>query len=192
MPVNEKTLDADLNDDGIVNFVDYAILLENWGKSIPLTDLTHYEYEANGLRVTSDVWYDPDLNMNVFDYKVFNDSGDTIFNLIFPGEQWVDGGGVHQVWEREVTDDFIRFYDGYIDNNRSEEFIAGSSLIDTWGIGPAKFESDAGNTFYVDTLIPMKKVLLEGDITGDDKVNIDDLIIMCNQWLSTEKWYAPQ
>jgi hypothetical protein len=191
VPVNEKTLSADLNDDGIVNGVDYAILVRNWMKRTN-TDLTSYEQEVNGLKVCSYVVYDPSLNMNIFDYLAYNNSGDTFFNNIFFGEQWVDGGGVHQLWEREVTEDFIRFYGNLLNPTKNEEFIAGSSLIDTWGIGPAKFESDAGNTFYVDVLIPLKPIYPEGDINKDGSVDWIDLSELCNQWFNSEGWYTPK
>ena len=198
-----KTLSADLNNDGIVNLVDFAVMGNQMGMrgSDGVVD-THYSETVNGIKVVSDVFYDPDLDWNVFDYKVYNNSGDTLFQVKFSGEDWQAGYGQNQPWQTELfnspisNEDFIRFYDNNIADSGQEEFITGSSLTDRWGIREMEFKSLEGSTFYLKGLAPMEPVKLIGDINnngkGDGVVDVLDLGELCTQWLSEEIWHQNQ
>ena len=126
------------------------------------TTLTHYEDTDAGLTVVSDVSYDGINGWNIFNYNVTNQSGDTLFQAVFTGQDWVGGGGINQTWSVDIASstpadplvDYIRFYGSFLHSNMNEEFIAGSSWIDSWAIGTAEFKSEQANTFTVQVLKP--------------------------------------
>jgi hypothetical protein len=126
--------------------------------------ITHYEDtldlgEGLSLRVVSDVSYDPYEDLNIFDYQIFNNSGDTIIEAKYTGEDWVFGHGENLIWNTEIFDspnlneDFIRFYGNSLLNGNNEEFLTGSRQRDTWGIRQAEFKGHNG-IYTLDVLTP--------------------------------------
>lgn len=130
------------------------------GATLVDPSVTHYEDTQNGITVISDVEYDADLGWNIFDYKIQNNSGDTLYEISQIGEGWQDGYGVHQSWTMDITDspilnqDEIKFYDKNLYSGQNEEFITGSNLLDTWGIRQMELKSTQGNTYHLNVLAP--------------------------------------
>ena len=94
------------------------------------------------LRVRSAVEYNPVLDRNTFDYVVFNESGAKIHHLAFYGEQWVSGLSWSGNWAVAPSNGWVDFYDWEMFAGNNDEFILGSTLTNSWGIGSARFYLD--------------------------------------------------
>ncbi|MBN1796201.1 MAG: hypothetical protein JW804_05965 [Sedimentisphaerales bacterium] len=179
-------LSADIYDDGIVDFHDFAVLAADWENTQVLTGLLYYDYEENGLRVVTEVEPEGDNTLRVFIYTVYNETGETICQADFYGDRWVGGSGQNQNWAVSISDGgkHLKFYNNTLVSDSNEQFYTVSSETKTLGITTAEFPTIEENTFYADIIVPM--TIIPADITEDGTVDPNDLAEIATQWLMEE------
>lgn len=197
---------ADVNRDGLVNVTDLLAVIQAWGKCPVVATADNVKVanpcpaDINGDSVVDE----HDLQLVIKYWNSKPTTTEPVIRVTTPngGESWFQGQTYRVGWKSEnvgklVTIVFRHFPDGNTQSSTFTDYgisdIANDGVeevkIDSYptGVYTVQVKSNVNGTIVSDWTdsffkIYPKQASINADITGDGKVNVDDLLAVINAW----------